>query len=62
MWGFRERCVPERIRTSGLRIRNPALYPTELRGLVTELIAVILKNMGLYFTLNFIRLAKIKPA
>jgi hypothetical protein len=25
-------CVPDWIRTSGLRIRNPALYPAELRG------------------------------
>ncbi len=31
--GHMENGVPERIRTSGLRIRNPLLYPAELRGL-----------------------------
>ena len=31
--------TPERIRTFGLRIRNPPLYPTELRGHAAELVA-----------------------
>ena len=29
-------CVPGGIRTHDLRIRNPALYPAELRGLVND--------------------------
>ena len=39
--------TPGRIRTCGLRIRSPALYPAELRALMTRVIRVICEICGL---------------
>lgn len=37
--------IPDRIRTCGLKIRNFALYPTELRGQKNKIVGKI-KNLG----------------
>ena len=48
--------APGGIRTHGLRIRNPALYPPELRGLKKyQLLTVI-------FFSSFVKLCQIVPA
>src|SRR5882724_2982117 len=54
------RFAPDAIRTRGLRIRNPALYPPELRGraqyqLFTKLFFVLRVNLCLTVPIRFVR-------